>query len=197
MNSGGDMKKQMSIVFLIGMVGFFLLTSMPAVADDVLCGCAKIKRGALRIIDCGGQCLKSEFPVVLSGTAQQNQNQGNPGKGKMPCIIDAPGSFQCSAGADAVSCSWNALEEATKYAFEIVFEVPLSSDPSATQEVTFEAGTSETIITITFTELQALLDTYGETLSGQSAVAKVKGLNPPQKGACSQANTFAESQLQF
>ena len=191
------MKKQTSIVSMLVMFAFLLIASLPSQAEDVLCGCAKIKKGTLRIIDCSSKCLKSEYPVVLSGTVQQNQDPSNPGKGKIPCLIEAPANFQCSMGADEVSCSWDALPEATKYAFDIVFEVPLTSDPTARQEVHFDAGTTDTGITVTFAELQAVLDAFEADLSGQSAVAKVKGLNPPQKGACSQANTFAETILDF
>jgi hypothetical protein len=42
----------------------------------------------------------------------------------------------------------------------------------------------------TFAELQAVLDIFGAGLSGQATIARIKGLNLPQKGACSQANTF-------
>lgn len=121
------------------------------------------------------------------------------GKGKTPCLVDPPANFRCSVdfSAETVSCSWDALVGADKYAFEIVFMIPLTEDPSATQEVHFHAGTSETTITVTFAELQAVLDPFGVELSGQTAIAKVKGLNPPQRGACSQANTFAETSLDF
>lgn len=121
------------------------------------------------------------------------------GKGKTPCLIDPPANFGCSVDfkAETVSCSWDALEGATKYAFEIVFLIPLMEDPAAMQEVHFHAGTPETSITVTFAELQAVLDPFGVELLGQSATAKVKGLNPPQRGACSQANTFAETSLDF
>jgi hypothetical protein len=70
-------------------------------------------------------------------------------------------------------------------------------DPTATHEVHFDSGTTDTNITVTFVELQTVLDPFGITLSGQSATAKVKGLNPPKKGACSQANAFAETALDF
>jgi hypothetical protein len=190
------MKKYVAVTTLT-VIGFLLFAWLPCQADDVLCGCAKIKNGNLRLIDCSSPCLKSEYPVVLSGTAQQDQDQAKSKKGKTPCIIDAPANFQCSVGADEVSCSWDALPEATKYAFEIVFEVPLISDPTATQEVQFDAGTTNTSITATFAELQGVLDAYQANLSGRSAMARVKGLNPPQKGACSQANTFAETILNF
>ena len=191
------MKKQTGIVSLLVMLGFLLIMSLPSQADDVLCGCAKIKKGNLRIIDCSSQCLKSEYPVILSGTAQPNQDPAKPGKGKIPCLIDPPANFQCSISAETVYCSWDSLPEATKYAFEIVFEVPLTSDPTAIQEIQFDAGTIDRNITVTFSELQAVLAPFDADLSGQSAIAKVKGLNPPQKGACSQANTFAETTLDF
>jgi len=70
------MKKGISIIgMMVGVVlCFFLVTVLPCWADDVVCGCAKIKTGTFRIIDCGSQCKTSEFPVTLSGTSQQNQN---------------------------------------------------------------------------------------------------------------------------
>ncbi|MCJ7484256.1 MAG: hypothetical protein MUO31_14985 [Thermodesulfovibrionales bacterium] len=123
------------------------------------------------------------------------------GNGKTACLVDPPTNLVCSIdfsfSAETVSCSWDALADANKYAFEIVFEIPLLADPTATQEVHFDAGTTDTNITVTFAELQAVLDPFGATLSGQLATAKVKGLNPPQKGACSQANAFAETALDF
>ena len=121
------------------------------------------------------------------------------GKKKVACLVDPPANLACliDFSAETVSCSWDVLPGATKYAFEIVFEVPLLADSTATQEVHFDAGTIDTNITVTFAELQAVLDPFGATLSGQPATAKVKGLNPPQKGACSQANTFAETALDF
>jgi len=121
------------------------------------------------------------------------------GNGKTACLVDPPTNLVCSIdfSAETVSCSWDALAGANKYAFEIVFEIPLLADPTATQEVHFDAGTTDTNITVTFAELQAVLDPFGAALSGQLATAKVKGLNPPQKGACSQANTFAEIMIDF
>ena len=189
--------KKYALITTLAVIGFLLFAGLPAEADDVLCECVKMKNGNLRLIDCSSPCLKSEYPVVLSGTAQQDQDQAKSKKGKTPCIIDAPANFQCSVGADTVSCSWDALAEATKYAFEIVFEVPLISDPTATQEVQFDAGTTDTSITVSFAELQDVLTPFEASLLGQSAMARVKGLNPPQKGACSQANTFAETILDF
>jgi hypothetical protein len=121
------------------------------------------------------------------------------GNGKTACLVDPPTNLVCSIdfSAETVSCSWDALAGANKYAFEIVFEIPLLADLTATQEVHFDAGTTDTNITVTFAELQAVLDPFGAALSGQLATAKVKGLNPPQKGACSQANTFAEIMIDF
>jgi len=68
------MKKQTIIIAMLTILSFLLVTWLPCQADDVLCGCAKIKKGTLRIIDCSSQCLKSEYPVTISGTASQNQN---------------------------------------------------------------------------------------------------------------------------
>jgi hypothetical protein len=121
------------------------------------------------------------------------------GNGKTACLVDPPTSLVCSIdfSAETVFCSWDVLSGANKYAFEIVFEIPLLADPTATQEVHFDAGTTDTNITVTFAELQSVLDPFGAALSGQLATAKVKGLNPPQKGACSQANTFAEIMIDF
>jgi hypothetical protein len=118
--------------------------------------------------------------------------------GKAACLV-APANLECQidSTAETVYCTWDALSGAKKYAFEIIFEVPLLADPTATQEVHFDAGTIDTTITVTFAELRAVLDPVGATLSGQSATARVKGLNPPQKGACSQANAFAETTLDF
>lgn len=121
------------------------------------------------------------------------------GKGKAACLTDPPANFECliDSSAETVFCSWEALPGANKYAFEVLFEIPLLDDPNATHEVDFEAGTTDTNITVTFIELQTVLDPFGVTLSGQLATAKVKGLNPPKKRACSQANTFAETGLDF
>jgi hypothetical protein len=138
-------------------------------------------------------CLTMVLVLMVGSSAMAG------GKGKLACLVDAPANLACSADftAETVYCSWDALLGAKKYAFEIVFEVPLLADPTATQEVHFDAGTIDTNITVTFAELQAVLDPFGATLSGQLATAKVKGLNPPQKGACSQANAFAETALDF
>lgn len=68
------MKKQTIIIVMLTILSFLLVTWIPCQADDVLCGCAKIKKGTLRIIDCSSQCLKSEYPVTLNGTSPQNQN---------------------------------------------------------------------------------------------------------------------------
>jgi hypothetical protein len=121
------------------------------------------------------------------------------GNGKTACLVDPPTGLECSVDfiAETVFCSWGVLSGANKYAFEIVFEIPLLADPTATQEVHFDAGTTDTNITVTFAELQAVLDPFDAALLGQLATAKVKGLNPPQKGACSQANAFAEIMIDF
>jgi hypothetical protein len=138
-------------------------------------------------------CLTLLLVLMVSSSAMAG------GKGKKACLVEAPANFSCSIdfNAQTVSCSWDALTGATKYAFEIVFEVPLLGDPNATQEVTFDAGTPDTSIVVMFGELQAALDPYGATLLGQTATAKVKGLNPPQKRARSQANTFQTFALDF
>ena len=138
-------------------------------------------------------CLAMVLVLMVGSSAMAG------GKGKAACLT-APENLVCTPidfSAETVSCSWDALFGANKYAFEIVFEIPLEADPTATQEVHFDAGTIDTNITVTFAELRAVLDPFGATLSGQSATAKVKGLNPPQKGACSQANAFVEIPLDF
>jgi hypothetical protein len=70
----GTMKKETTIIAILAILSFLLVTILPCQADDVVCGCAKTKKGTFRIIDCSGQCLKSEYPVTLSGTSQQDQN---------------------------------------------------------------------------------------------------------------------------
>ncbi len=64
--------KTRTIIAIIMTLSFLLIAWLPCQADDVLCGCAKIKKGTLRLIDCNSQCLKSEYPVTLSGTSSQN-----------------------------------------------------------------------------------------------------------------------------
>ncbi|MDQ7787156.1 MAG: hypothetical protein RDU01_06070 [Thermodesulfovibrionales bacterium] len=68
------MKTKKSIMAILIICSFLLITWLPCQAEDVLCGCAKTKKGTLRLIDCSSQCLKSEYPVTFSGISQQNQN---------------------------------------------------------------------------------------------------------------------------
>jgi hypothetical protein len=80
----GTMKKQTKIIAMLTIVGFLLVTWLPCQAGDVLCGCVKIKKGALRIIDCSSQCLKSEYAVTLSGGAG-----GGGQTGQLACVTAA------------------------------------------------------------------------------------------------------------
>ena len=80
----GTMKKQTIIIAMLTILSFLLVTWLPCQADDVLCGCAKIKKGTLRIIDCSSQCLKSEYAVTLSGDAG-----GGGQTGKLACVTGA------------------------------------------------------------------------------------------------------------
>jgi hypothetical protein len=68
------MKKEINIIGMISILSFLLITVLPCQAADVICGCAKTKKGTFRIIDCSSKCLTSEYPVTVSGTVQQNQN---------------------------------------------------------------------------------------------------------------------------
>jgi len=98
------------------------------------------------------------------------------GNGKTACLVDPPTNLVCSIdfSAETVSCSWDALAGANKYAFEIVFEIPLLADPTATQEVHFDAGTTDTNITVTL-QNSSQCWIFRCSLSGQLATAKVKG----------------------
>ncbi len=75
------MKTKKSIMAILIICGFLLITWLPCQADGVLCGCAKINKGTLRIIDCSSQCLKSEYAVTLSGGAV-----GEGQTGKLACV---------------------------------------------------------------------------------------------------------------
>ena len=49
-----------------------VLWTLPCQAQDVLQGCAKAKKGQLRIVSDPSECKKSEYPVTLYGSAPQN-----------------------------------------------------------------------------------------------------------------------------
>lgn len=117
-------------------------------------------------------------------------------KSKNACLADPPANFICSTdvSAETVSCFWDALFGANKYDFEIVFEVPVINMKES-QKVNFEVVTRDTNITVTFAELQALLDPFQAALIGQSATAKVRGFNHSQRGTCSLINVYAETTL--
>jgi hypothetical protein len=55
----------MGLVFLM----ITVLSMLPCQAQDVLQGCAKAKKGQLRIVSDPSECKKSEYPVTLNGSA--------------------------------------------------------------------------------------------------------------------------------
>ena len=91
-----------------------------------------------------------------------------------PCLPDPPEAFLCTAGETDVTFSWDMLPEATKYSVDVEID-----DGVETLEQSFSAH--EAGLTVPFEEF----GTCG------TATAKVKGLNPPGKGACSQNNAWS------
>lgn len=75
------MKTKKSIMAILIICSFLLITWLPCQADDVLCGCAKNENGQLRIIDCSSKCLESEHAVTLSGGAG-----GGGQTGQLACV---------------------------------------------------------------------------------------------------------------
>lgn len=91
-----------------------------------------------------------------------------------PCLNEAPNNLLCTAGGTGVDLSWDVLSGATKYSVDVEVD-----DGVETFEQSFSADTNS--LSVAFTEF----DTCG------TAIAKVKGLNPPQKGLCSQNNAWS------
>lgn len=104
---------------------------------------------------------------------------GKPG----PCLTTGPTSFNCADDAGtAISCTWdNNVIGATKYSVDVVV---VSEDEQTVVEQSFSSDT--TSITIP----------YSSFIICGNATAKVKGLNPPQRGVCSQNNAFS-AEYQF
>jgi hypothetical protein len=68
------MKKETTIIAILAILSFLLVTILPCQADDIY-GCYPKKGGTLRIVSNLSRCkIKSEYPVTLSGTSQQDQN---------------------------------------------------------------------------------------------------------------------------
>jgi hypothetical protein len=108
------MKTKKSIMAILIICSFLFITWLPCQADDVLCGCAKIKKGTLRVIDCNSQCLKSEYAVTLSGSSQQQQSM----------------TLQCITGAlyYTISDPLNYCND--PYSLNITNPYPSSSNPT-------------------------------------------------------------------
>jgi hypothetical protein len=71
---GEKMNKNTSIISILIILAFLLVTTLPCQADDIY-GCYPKKGGTLRIVSDLNKCkTKTEYPVTLSGTAQQDQN---------------------------------------------------------------------------------------------------------------------------
>lgn len=91
-----------------------------------------------------------------------------------PCLPDPPVNLICTASETGVDLSWDMLTGATKYSVDV--EV---NDGVETFEQSFSSDTNS--LSVAFTEFE----------NCGTATAKVKGLNPPQKGACSQNNAWS------
>lgn len=92
-----------------------------------------------------------------------------------PCLPDPPVNLVCTPGAEGVDFSWDDLAGATKYSLDVEID-----DGMEVTEYSFSA--TESMLSVGFSEFM----TCGE------ARAKVKGLNPPQRGQCSQNNAWSE-----
>lgn len=68
------MKTRSSLIAILIIGSFLLITWAQCQANDVLYGCAKTKGGALRLVSDPSVCKKTEYPVTLSGAPQQQQN---------------------------------------------------------------------------------------------------------------------------
>lgn len=113
---------------------------------------------------------KALFSVLIVGVVMMTASMAmavKPG----PCLPDppSPDDFACTDDGASVEFTWGAIPLATKYSVDV--EV-------GDAEYSFSAVTSP--LSVDFSEF----DTCG------TGVAKVKGLNPPQKGNCSQNNPF-------
>lgn len=118
--------------------------------------------------------LIAAFVLIFGSVAMA----GKPG----PCLTQGPTGFACVDDAGtAISCTWDALIGATKYSMDVVV---VSADEQTVVEQSFSSDTNS--ISVPYTDF----------LICGNATAKVKGLNPPQKGACSQNNAFS-AEYQF
>ncbi len=97
---------------------------------------------------------------------------GKPG----PCLPTGPTNFVCPTDATGVNFAWDVLTGATKYSIDVTV---VSEDELTTVSQSFSSDTNS--LSVPFTDF----------LICGTATAKVKGLNPPQKGACSQNNAFS------
>lgn len=93
-----------------------------------------------------------------------------------PCLTDPPTTFVCPTDGTGVNFSWDVLDGATKYSVDVVV---VNEDIQAIVEQSFSSDNNS--LSVPFTSFP---------ICG-TATAKVKGLNPPQKGVCSQNNAFS------
>ena len=95
---------------------------------------------------------------------------------KEPCLPDGPADFDAApVNATGVAFSWTSLLDADKYSIDVMID-----DGAIITEQSF--STTDTSLAVDFTEFIACGD----------ATAKVKGLNPPGKGVCSQNNGWSD-----
>ncbi len=93
-----------------------------------------------------------------------------------PCITTAA-TLTCPTDDTGVNFAWTDLSpQATKYSIDVTI---VSEDGLTTVSQSISSDTNS--LSVPFTDF---------LICGE-ATAKVKGLNPPQKGACSQNNAFS------
>jgi hypothetical protein len=70
------MRKKTSAISFLTVFCFLLVTWLPCQAvDDIIYACKNIKTGTPRLVNSPNKCkTKTEYPVTLSGTSQQNQD---------------------------------------------------------------------------------------------------------------------------
>jgi hypothetical protein len=107
--------------------------------------------------------------VLMFGSVAMAGKPGN-------CLPTGPTTFACPTDGAGVNFTWDVLTGATKYSIDVVV---VSEDLSTTVDQSFSTDTNS--LSVPFTDF----------LICGSATAKVKGLNPPQKGTCSQNNAFS------
>ncbi len=113
-------------------------------------------------------CLIAVFVLMFGSVAMAE---------KPPvCLPDPPTNFVCPTDETGVNFAWDVLSGATKYSIDVVV---VSEDELSTVDQSFSSDTNS--LSVPFTDF---------LLCG-TATAKVKGLNPPQKGACRQNNAFS------